>query len=302
MLYNWNVIGHEKELKTLEDNFLNGNIHHAYLLLGPEKIGKFRVVRAAAGILQCPNNFCHKCPTCIQIEKRCHLDTIEIEDDGESIKIDAIRDVIMRLNMTTQNRYKLLLMQNISRLTDEAANCLLKTLEEPPEKTVFIFTADHLNDIKPTIASRMQIINFKKLSDETLKAALKKLHPEIQDEILDQIIILSLGRSGTAIQLLSNQEQFQELHEMYRHIQFLDEKASLSTRFAAVNDIMQDSRKMKIFLSLLVHYLRKKMLDTRNRLHQNAAIKTLEKIHKALNLLNYNVNPRLLLEDIMINI
>ena len=171
MYYNWNVIGHEKELGLLEHDFRENNIHHAYLFVGPEKVGKFRVAKSVAGILQCPENFCHSCPTCIQIEKKCHPDIIELEDDGQSIKIDTVRDIIARLNMTSQGRYKILLIQNIGRLTEEAGNCLLKTLEEPPQKTIFLFTVSQLRDIMPTIASRMRLIHFKKLGNDVYNSS-----------------------------------------------------------------------------------------------------------------------------------
>lgn len=298
MFYNWNVIGHEKELSALEKDILSSALHHAYLFVGPEKIGKFRIAKAMTAILQCQNNFCHTCPVCIQIEKKCHADTIELEDDGESIKIHTIRDIIARLAMTGQGKYKILLIENIGRLTQEASNCLLKILEEPPEKTLFIFTAGQLRDIIPTIASRMRFIYFKKLQDEVLKKALQDRYPQIDDETLDQVLLLSLGRSGRAIQLISQPEIFQELRELYRHIQFLQETASASTRILAANEISRDEQKLKLFLSLLAHYYRKKLLEEKseNRIH------TIEAIHRALDLLGRNVNTRLILEHLMMQL
>lgn len=302
MYFNWNVIGHEKELLMLEEDILGGNVHHAYLFAGPSKIGKFRIARSMAGILQCQNNFCHSCPICIQIEKRCHLDTIELKDNSESIKINEIREIIERLNMTGQGAYKFLLLQNIGRLTEEAGNCLLKTLEEPPAKTVFIFTAGQIQDVMPTIASRMRIINFKKLPDNVLKEALKKRYPDVSNEMLNQVLLLSLGRSGTAIQLLSMPEEFQQLHEIYSNIQFLDEKGSISTRISAMQELSKDPRKIKTFLSLLVHFYRQKMLNEKSPAKKMDVANIIKEIHRVINLIDRNVNPRLLLENIMLQI
>lgn len=300
MLYTWNVIGHEKELSQLEQNIKSGNIHHAYLFVGPEKIGKFRVAKSLAGILQCPNNFCHTCPTCVQIEKKCHPDTIELEDDGESIKINIVRDIIARLNMTGQSRHKIVLIQDIGRLTEAPA--LLKTIEEPPEKTIFIFTAGQLRDIMPTIASRMRILHFKKLPDEILREALKEQFPAADDETLDQVLLLSLGRSGKAIQLLSSPEIFQELRDLYRHIQFLDEKASPAARLMAMHLLYQDPRKTKTFMSLLIHYFRRKMFAEKTHAGRLDAIRILINTHKTLNLYDRNINQRLLLENLMLQL
>lgn len=302
MYFNWNVIGHEKELLMLEEDILGNAVHHAYLFAGPSKIGKFRIARSMSGILQCQNNFCHTCPTCIQIEKRCHLDTIELKDNAESIKIDEIREIIERLNMTGQGAYKILLLQNIGRLTEEAGNCLLKTLEEPPSKTVFIFTAGQIHDVMPTITSRMRIINFKKLPDNVLKEALKKRYPDVGNEMLNQVLLLSLGRSGTAIQLLSMPEEFQQLHEIYSNIQFLDEKGSISTRISAMQELSKNPQKIKTFLSLLVHFYRQKMLNANSPAEKTYAANIIKEIHRVINLMGRNVNPRLLLENIMLQI
>ncbi|MEK7171754.1 MAG: hypothetical protein AAB739_02480 [Patescibacteria group bacterium] len=302
MFYNWNVIGHEKNLLLLESDIKSGNIHHAYLFAGPSKIGKFRIARSMAGILQCPNNFCHTCPTCVQIERHYHIDTIELKDDGESIKIDAVREIIERLNMTGQGTYKVLLLQNIGRMTDEANSCFLKTLEEPPPKTIFIFTAGQIQDVMPTIASRMRIINFKKLPDDILKDALKKRYPDTEDEVLDQVLLLSLGRSGTAIQLLSKPETFQELRGIYRNIQFLDEKASVSARLTSMQELSKTPEKINTFLSLLVYFFRQKMLKTNSFEEKMRAANIIKETQRAMNLMERNVNPRLLLENIMLKI
>jgi len=302
MFYNWNVIGHVKELIQLEQDFTSNNIPHAYLFVGPEKVGKFRVAKSIAGILQCPNSFCHTCPTCIQIEKKSHPDTIELEDDGESIKIDLMREIIARLNMTGQSKYKVLLIQNIGRLTEEATNSILKTLEEPPGRTLFLFSAGQLRDVKPTIASRMRVVHFKKLPDEILKQSLKEMFPEVTDELIAQVLFLSLGRSGKAIQLLRSPEVFKELLDLYHQIEFLDEKASVATRFSAVNEIAKDPGKLKSFMSLLIYYFRKKMFEQTDYARKQAAMETLKEIHNVINLLSRNVNQKLALEYLMLKL
>lgn len=301
MHYSWNIIGHEQELTGLERDFLNHTVHHAYLFTGPEKIGKFRVAKVAAQILQCPNEACHTCPTCIQLEKKSHPDTIELEDDGESLKIGLIRDLIARLHMTGQSRYKILLIQNIGRLTEEAANCLLKILEEPPPGTIFIFTAAQLRDIPTTIASRMRTVHFRMLPDEVLAQALTQRYPELEKETLDQILLLSLGRSGRALALLSNAELFRELRETYREIQFLDEKAALSTRLIAMHDISADEQKLHTFLTLLALYFRHMMLTSQIYPTRMRALRILEHIHRTSGLLRRNINTRLVMEHLMLN-
>lgn len=299
MFYPWDIIGHEQRLKVLEEDIRSGNIHHAYLFVGPEHIGKFRVAKSFAAILQCSNNFCHTCPTCIQIEKKCHGDTIELDDDGESVKIATIRDIIMRLSMTPQSNYKILLIENFGRLTEEASNALLKILEEPPPRTLFIFSADQIRDVMPTITSRVRAIQFKKLPDEVLKVALQKKFPEVDSETVNQIIYLSLGRSGRAIKLLSEPETFRDFKELYTHIEFLETKASMATRIVAMQALAQDEPKMNFFLSLLVHHMRRKMLEAKTFSQRTHCVKMAEEITKSMALIDRNINSRLVLEKLM---
>ena len=134
MIYDWNIIGHKKQLEMLESDIESGSLAHAYLLCGPGHVGKYTVAKKLASILQCENNFCGKCPTCIQIRKGQHLDTMEFENNREALKINQIREVIARCNMSSQSKYKIIILQSIGRMTTEAGNALLKTLEEPPEK------------------------------------------------------------------------------------------------------------------------------------------------------------------------
>jgi DNA polymerase-3 subunit delta' len=105
LMYNWNIIGHKKQLELIEEDIKSDRLSHAYLFTGPSSVGKFAIAKMMVNILQCPHNLCRTCPTCIQLSKGSHPDTIVLDDDGESIKIEQIRDIIARLNMTKQANY-----------------------------------------------------------------------------------------------------------------------------------------------------------------------------------------------------
>ena len=135
MKYNWSIIGHEKQLSQLENDISSGSLSHAYLLAGPNSVGKHTVAKKMAGILQCENDFCHKCNTCIQVEHGSHVDTLVFKDDKNSLKILEVRGLLEKAMMTAQARYKIFIIQSIERMTTEAANSFLKVLEEPPPRT-----------------------------------------------------------------------------------------------------------------------------------------------------------------------
>ena len=174
MLYKWDIIGHNKQLEQLEKEIAKNNISHAYLFSGPKDVGSFRIVRMFANILQCPNNFCRTCKDCKLMQKDSHPDVIVLRDNGETIKIDDVRNLIHKTNLTCQGRYRIVLIENIERMPIEAQNSFLKTLEEPPGKTIFIMTSVQVNQVLPTIKSRVRRYFLFNVEDSLLKNSLRE--------------------------------------------------------------------------------------------------------------------------------
>lgn len=298
--YNWSIIGHEKQLKQIEEDIFTGNLASAYLLAGTNSVGKYTVAKKMAGILQCENDFCHKCNTCTQVEKGCHIDTIEFADDKESLKIDSVRMVIERLNMTRQAQYKILLIQGLERMTTEAANSFLKTLEEPPPRTVFIMTTNNIRLILPTIISRVRVVTFRGVSDAYLREKLKQLYPECDEETISNVSVFSMGKTGKAVQLIESPEVLANYLKTYRDVQNFLQNRNIVDRFSYIEDVSLEDGQVDIFLKILAHVLRSKLLEKSG--DANKYIKTLSKIDEAGMLLKKNVNARLVLENLMLEI
>ncbi|MFA6992804.1 MAG: AAA family ATPase [Candidatus Gracilibacteria bacterium] len=298
MKYTWGIIGHEKELAQIEADIETGNLSHAYLLAGQNSIGKFTVAKKMAGILQCNNNFCHECSTCIQVQKGSHLDTIELLDNGESLKIDQIRSLIERICMSKQSNYKIILMQTVERMPREAANSFLKTLEEPPANTIFVMTTNNVRAILPTILSRTRIINFKSLPIGYLEGLLKEHYPDKDPEAIKHACIFSLGRVGKAVHLIESPEALSDYVSMYHDIRNFLEHKSVVSRFSYVNSLLENEGKVSIFLDILAHVLRSKLLE--NPSSSQSYINTLLKLDEGGILLKKNVNDRLVLENLML--
>jgi len=297
MKYNWSIIGHEKQLIQLEQDLESGNLSHAYLLTGPNSVGKHTVSRKMAGILQCENDFCHKCPACLQVSHGNHIDTLELEDDKNSIKIEDVRKIIERCSMTGQSKYKIFLIQSIERMTNEAANSFLKVLEEPPPKTVFILTTNSVRDLLPTIISRVRTIKFNHFSANYLEEKLISLYPDFSPETIKQISLLSMGKSGKALHLIENPDSLAAYMKVYRDVQdFLGHK-NIVDRFSYVEDISGEKKDIALFLNILTHILRSKLLEGER---DEKYINTLSKIEEAGILLKRNINVRLVLENLML--
>lgn len=300
MKYNWSIIGHEKQLERIEEDIRSDNLAHAYLLVGPNSVGKSTVAKKLAGILQCENDFCHKCKNCIQTEKGCHIDICELVDDKESIKIGTMRKIIEHLAMTRQSKYKILLIQRLERMTIEAANSFLKTLEEPPENTVFIMTTNNVSLILPTIISRVRTIRFNNVSYSYLSKKLVELYPNCDEETLNRVNLFSTGKTGRAVQLMENPEVLAEYMHLYNVVQVFLKNKNVVDRFSFVKNLTEEPAQIEVFLNILLHVLRSKVLEGSDK--TASEINMLLKIREAGMLLKKNVNTRLVLENLMLSL
>lgn len=298
MLYKWNIIGHDTQIRQLEYDLKNNNLAHAYLFSGPSRIGKFSCTKMFAHILQCPNNFCHECKTCQEIDKNMHSDTVILEDDHESsVKIEQIRDIITKLNMSSQSIYKILIVQNIERMTPEAVNALLKTLEEPPSKTIFLFTTLTVKSLMPTFVSRVRVIRFHRISEELLYDYLNKKFPDLSLDELKEIAFFSFGKPGQGAMLASDPDLLQYYRDLYAKVRAFLTESSVADRFAFVQELSLEQRNLEDFLDVLIASLRHLVLTKKSE----HAISLIESVHEAQRLLKNNINTKLALENLMLN-
>ncbi len=143
----------------------SGKLAHAFLFRGPAGVGKRAAATAFAARLNCPSphadTACGLCPSCRKFFTGNHPDLLHIEPDGAAIKIGQVRELKKALTFPPfEARYRVAVLCDIHTMRREAANSLLKTLEEPPADTILILTGDEAGTILPTILSRCQIIPF----------------------------------------------------------------------------------------------------------------------------------------------
>ncbi len=314
--YTWNIFGHGKQLFELESDLKLGNLPHAYLFSGPSQIGKFSIAKMFAQILQCEEKLCGTCNNCIQMSKGYQLDTIILEDDLESIKIEQVREIVTRVSTTAQSKYKILLIQNVERLTLESANALLKTLEDPPPNVIFLLTTSHLEDLLQTIISRVRLYKFQTLSETEIKNLLQKTLTEGGIDLsvgmtpadIGKIAALSFGKPGKALNFMKNKELFEAAQNMYDELKVFLKKPDLVAQFQYVTDIAKEEHQIKDFLNIFLTSLREKMFDDVKdsaNISEEKLTRTLELIKKtqsAHEMLKRNVNSRLILENLMLDI
>lgn len=297
MLYTWNIVGHDAQLRALEYDLDKRNLAHAYLFSGPSRVGKYSAAKMFAKILQCPNNFCRTCPVCMQIDKGSHSDTIILEDDHESsVKIDEVRDIIARLHMSSRSAHKILVIQNVERMTPEAVNSILKTLEEPPRGTVFIFTTTVFKTLLPTLVSRVRTVRFHRIPEDLLISHLREKFSDLSPDELKEIAFFSVGKPGQGAMIASDPDLLHYYRELYAAVRTFLSSSSISDRFSFAQAISEEPQKMHDFLDVLTSSLRHLVLTKRSfRL-----IDLIERIHETKRLLKRNVNVKLTLENLML--
>ncbi|MEL7646295.1 MAG: DNA polymerase III subunit delta' [Anaerolineaceae bacterium] len=327
----WNICGHETAVTFLKEHTKPEKLRHAYLITGPQGVGKRTLALAFIKALNCqnppaPGEFCDACQACRQINTQSFPDLAVLapEEGHQDLRIDQIRAAQQSLALTPyQARYRVVLILDFQRATAAASNALLKSLEEPPARAVLVLTADAEENLLPTIASRCQIVRLRPLPMEKAGAWLEE-KLQVPKERASQLAHLSSGRLGAAVrfeqhpELLSAYEDaLDQLEELLRskrrqRLQYVEklQKSKVGQRELAgqlVSAWLSFWRDALIVRSAakmpLVNQERQVFLRETAEQLDLAHIETILEAHeKALAQLEMYVNPRLTLEYVLLTL
>ncbi len=169
------ILGHEKQIEILKRCILSGRTAHSYLFAGPEGVGKMLVAKAFAKALNCPSfdgDSCNRCDDCLRIEAGTHINVFTIAPEEGLIRIGAVRELQNGLRYRVERGKKVAVVEGADKLKIEAANALLKTLEEPPRGSAIVLVTSSPADLPLTVVSRCQRINFQILPLHAVKSIL----------------------------------------------------------------------------------------------------------------------------------
>jgi len=165
------VLGHKEVIAKLLGTFAGARPGQTFLFAGPAGVGKKKIALGLAQALLCETSrtACGRCGSCVRVAAKAHESLKVIEPEGPQIKIDESREVIEFLNLQGLTKRRVVVIDQAQTLNLQAANSLLKTLEEPPAETYFFLIAPSVAGVLPTIRSRSRIVTFKPLLAEEIR-------------------------------------------------------------------------------------------------------------------------------------
>jgi DNA polymerase-3 subunit delta' len=326
---NWNLLGNEWAVEMLKQHLTHDSVRHAYLFSGPPGLGRRTLALRLAQALNCPQPLapgepCGTCKTCQQIERMQYADlaVIQAEKEGGTLKVEQIRAIRQSLVLKPyQGHYRVALFLRFQEANANAANALLKTLEEAPSYVVLILTADTPEQLLPTILSRCEVLRLRPLPVERVEEYLQEHGADPESARL--LAHISGGRPGYALRLMQDKDKLEFRAQRLEDLQKLLQ-SNRRARFAyaeKLTDRKNEAREgFRETLLLWLSFWRDVLLcragaqtplsnvDCTPGIEALAARLTMAQAHglvasaeEAIDQLERNVNPRLLAEVLMLD-
>ena len=313
------IIGQEQIKEHLQNAISAKKISHAYIINGEKSSGKEFIARVFAMTLQCEKGGtepCQECHSCKQALSDNQPDIIYVSHEKpNTIRVDDIRAQI-----NNSSPYKIYIMNEAEKMTPQAQNAILKTLEEPPEYAVIMLLTSNVNSLLPTILSRCVVLNMKPVADELVRNYL--MHQlQVPDYKAEVCVAFARGNIGKAKSLASS-EDFDNIKNealsLLKYIQDMD----LSEITAAIKKITEYKLQINDYLDLIAiwyrdvllfkatsdvnHLVFREEISAIRRVAQRSSYEGIEEVIEALDKakrrLDANVNFDLTMELLMLEI
>jgi DNA polymerase III subunit delta' len=325
----WDLLGHDWAARLLRTHIVQGRLRHAYLITGPRGLGRRTLALRLAQAVNClqppaPGEPCGTCSACNRIGRMQHPDltVIQAEEIGGRLKVDQVRELQRILSLAPyEAHYRVALLLRFEEANDSAANALLKTLEEPPPQVILVLTAESAESLLPTIPSRCEVLRLSPLPLPDLEESLQKRWG-IETAQARLLAHLSGGKPGTAFVLRENPQLLEQ-----RQGWLQEHKTLLASnrveRFAFADALTRQKEKeltrqvLETWLSFWHDILlfsagvsyppsnldfHKDIERLAAQIGLPAAKKAVTAIERTLTLLDRNVNSRLALEVLLLDL
>ena len=289
-----NIIGND-EVKSLLDNLIRtNNVVHSYMFVGPDGIGKFLFAKEFAKIVLCQdtNKSCNHCSSCIKFDGNNHPDFMPLDsEDGKNIKIAQVRALQESISeKPIISDKKVYIINNSDLMTVEAQNCLLKTLEEPPEYAIIILVLSNENKLLSTIKSRCTKVSFHRLTESDLMQYSKQNNIEVNSSLLSAC-------DGSISKLLNSQNNLEAYKQLDNIINSFSSKDIVDIWNSA--DILYKS---KDNINTLLEYFNTVFLEKLKGTKDSKYIKPIKVIEDTKNKLSSNANYDMCIDNLVLQI
>jgi len=330
----WQVKGHDWVVRILSGSIAQEKVSHAYLFAGPSNVGKSTLALNLAQALVCKaeDRPCGECDPCRKTMAGIHPDVRRVnlqyqallrdEASGEQneLRIDTIRSITQGVGLKPfEGDRKVFVIEDADNMTTQAANSMLKTLEEPPPYAVLILTTSDPRLLLPTIVSRCQVFTLRLVPSRLIETHLRSRYG-MEAERASQLARLSGGRIGWAISVAEDESVMRQRDETLRQLAALS-KMGRFDRLDFAQQLARRSRSIGSTLQLWLNWWRDLLLikggnsDNIANVDFSAALSReargyemkdivgfINSIRAALNQLEMNVDPRLTLEVLMLDL
>lgn len=343
--FNWQLVGNSHIADFLEKKIINDNLAGTYIFSGPDNLGKTTLASRFAQIILCQGKTdkspCEKCSSCRSFSRRennngagefefsgVHGDfhLIKKEKDKKNISVEQVRDFIRKLGLSSfLNSYKIGVIKNADTLSEEAANALLKTLEEPKERVVIILVVANIDSLPETIVSRGQVLRFNQAAAGEIYDYLITNHMS-QRSAAKNFSRLALGRPALAVKFLEDKNFYnaymerieifldflnQDINGRFKSIQNMigsetENQEIIRTAKRAIDvwqGLIRDLLLIEFNLSDLIQneIIEKKLSGFKKKFKLDNLLNLADILKQSEKYLRANVNPRLALENIAIS-
>jgi DNA polymerase III subunit delta' len=319
------IVGHQKQVEALRLALASARLHHAYLFVGAEGVGKKTIALGLAKAIHCSGavgDFCGECADCARIQDGNHPDVriIEILAGKKEISIQQIRELEKELNFRSfSGKKKIVVLDPATLMNVSAQNALLKTLEEPPKNSLLFLVAPNVGGLLPTLRSRCFQVSFGSLPRD-LVANFLITRRGLKTEEAEFLAAITLGSLGAATKI--DKKNFLEKRQHWLALLTSLNKANYRGAIEAAEELASNKDALLEFLEWAVGWQRDRLvytvtqdsreivnLDLISEIQQQTAQRDLESILSllsqtagAVGSIQRNLNRRMVLENVLLNI
>lgn len=253
------IIGHEGIIKHMQNAISAEKVSHAYIFHGEEGMGKKSMAQAFAKALQCTdkqNRPCNRCISCMQSDSGNQPDILWVTHEKTSIGVNDIR---IQVNADIQikpyqSQYKIYIIDSADKMTENAQNALLKTIEEPPEYAIVLLLACSTQNLLPTVLSRCVVLDLKPIERQLIKEHLmKKL--QIPDYVAEIAAGFSGGNVGKAIKYASSEDFESKKEDVFHILRYIDDM-EIHEIIAGIKVILENKSSIYDYIDLMMLWFR----------------------------------------------